>query len=135
MLAVWVVLKGKILMKKRTKKEFVGYNDYQDRAFGLKWGTAFALSELTQVINSAQQDALRDVKELKQMTRHEIDDVLQRAFLKSIKVSIQCNQRDENGILYDNIEGLFQGMADEDCFYIDDDPVYWEAVRNIKIIK
>lgn len=31
---------------RRTKKEFLDYNEYRDRPFGLKWGTAFAMDEL-----------------------------------------------------------------------------------------
>ena len=36
--------------RKRTEKVFVDYNDYKDRPFGLKWGTAFAIDELNKVI-------------------------------------------------------------------------------------
>lgn len=27
-------------------KKFIDYNEYRDRPFGLKWGTAFAMEEL-----------------------------------------------------------------------------------------
>ncbi|BDP72679.1 hypothetical protein EfmAA96_04640 [Enterococcus faecium] len=30
---------------RRTAKKFIDYNEYRDRPFGLKWGTAFAMSK------------------------------------------------------------------------------------------
>ncbi|QIK68787.1 hypothetical protein G7062_00155 [Erysipelothrix sp. HDW6C] len=119
---------------KRTKKEFTNYNDYYDRPFGLKWGTAFALSELTQVINSTKNDALKTIVELPIMSREEMDDVLQIAFLKSLKVEIQLSIRDENDRLLDSLTGSFSGMADADNVFINDIPIAWEHIRNIRIL-
>lgn len=127
-------LRIRVMSKRRTKKEFEDYNDYKDRAFGLKWGTAFALSELTQVIGKAKASALKEVKELPLMTRDEIDKVLQLAFLKSKEISIQLNHRDENGNLLDNLVGPFEGMADEEYLYLGDASVSWDSIRNVSTL-
>lgn len=121
--------------RKRTKKQFLDYNDYHDRPFGLKWGTAFALDELMKVVNQNKKTALLDIKELPLMSRVSIDKVLQIAVIKSLRVSIQLNHRDEVGNLSHNIEGVFQGYSDEDFLYIDDLAIEWQSIRNVAIIE
>lgn len=129
-------LKGWMMTKrKRTKKQFLDYNDYHDRPFGLKWGTAFALDELMKVVNQNKKTALLDIKELPLMSRVSIDKVLQIAVIKSLRVSIQLNHRDEVGNLSHNIEGVFQGYSDEDFLYIDDLAIEWQSIRNVAIIE
>ncbi|QIK57597.1 hypothetical protein G7059_06950 [Erysipelothrix sp. HDW6A] len=118
-------------MVTRTKKEFTPYNDYQDRPFGLKWGTAFALPELTKSIKSLHDEAVKYVEELPQMDRNEIDEVLQQAFLKNKVVSIQHNERDELGRLQDSIVSKFTGYADETYLFIDSKMIEWGRVRNV----
>ncbi|WP_236261871.1 hypothetical protein [Erysipelothrix urinaevulpis] len=120
-------------MRRRTKKEFVNYNDYEDRSFGLKWGTAFALDELKKVIDDNKNDAMDTGKKLPQMTQAEIDDVLQIAFLKTKSVSIQLNLYDDKDRLYPTIEGVFSGYADCENLYIEDQDIAWEIIRNIQI--
>lgn len=120
-------------MRKRTKKEFINYNDYQDRPFGLKWGTAFALAELTQVIQQTKSSALKEVVELPIMSRIEIDKVLQLAFLKAKRVSIQLNDRDKNDMLLDSIVGTFEGIADEEYLYLEARAIAWDRIRNVRI--
>ena len=122
------------MKKRRTAKEFVKYNDYDDRLFGQKWGTAFAIEELNQAIDINKNLANKVVMELRQMERSEIDDILQLAFLKSHTISIQLNDRDENNMLKDSIIGKFQGFADTDNIYINEQALPWESIRNIKII-
>lgn len=122
-------------MEKRTKKEFQNYNDYHDRPFGLKWGTAFALDELTKVIKHNKQKANINIKDLPLMSRHEVDRVLQEAFLKTKKVSIQLNSRDEYDNLKENIVGQFQGLSDGKYLYIEKSYIQWESIRNVQIIK
>lgn len=121
-------------MRNKTKKEFKEYNDYQDRPFGLKWGTAFALDELTQAIEKNKRKALKNIKPLSQMNRYEIDNILQTAFLKTTSVSIQLNEKDSLGNLYESIEGKFSGYANATHLYIENEPIPWESIRNIKII-
>lgn len=121
--------------RKRTKKVFVDYNDYHDRPFGLKWGTAFSLAELTKVITEGQEEALNQVKELPIMSRLEIDEVLQYAFLKSKPISIQLNIRDDNQNLLESIVGKFEGIADDECLYLGETEIAWESIRNIAIVK
>ncbi|QIK58216.1 hypothetical protein G7059_10345 [Erysipelothrix sp. HDW6A] len=123
------------MKKRRTKKEFIDYNDYHDRPFGLKWGTAFALDELTQSIEKNKRIANRNVKELPQMTRHDIDNVLQFAFLKSKTLSIQLNDKDEYSHYHDSIIGKFEGFADESNLYIGELPLPWDSIRNVSIVK
>ena len=120
--------------RKRTDKIFVEYNDYRDRPFGLKWGTAFAIDELNKVITDNKEKNQNVIIELSQMNRKEIDDVLQLAFIKSKKVTIQLNMKDEYGHYYNNLVGNFRGFADLEYLYIDHKPVEWGLVRNIKIV-
>lgn len=120
--------------RKRTKKQFTDYNDYRDRPFGLKWGPAFALDELMKVVRRNQKEALKTVVELPIMTRVEMDHVLQKAFLKSLRISIQLTTRDEMGKLSDNITGSFLGYADEHYMYLEEYEIPWDSIRNISII-
>lgn len=119
--------------RKRTKKVFVDYNDYRDRPFGLKWGPAFALDELMKVVRRNQREALKQVVELPIMSRSEMDQVLQKALLKSLMVSVQLSHRDEYEKLYDSLEGHFKGYADEMFLYVDEYEIPWDAIRNISI--
>ncbi len=120
--------------RRKTEKTFVEYNDYRDRPFGLKWGTAFAIDELNKVITDNKEKDQNIIIELNEMNRKEIDDVLQLAFIKSLKVTIQLNIKDENGHYYNNLDGYFRGFADFKYLYINDKPIEWELVRNISII-
>ncbi len=120
---------------KRTKKEFTDYNDYRDRSFGLKWNTAFAIDELNKVIVDNKEDSLKVIKELPKMNRTEIDEVLQYAFLKSKKVSIQLNVRDKNNRLIENIVGIFNGYSDRNHLYLSDKKIPWTMIHNIAIIE
>lgn len=122
------------MARKRTKKEFVNYNDYQDRPFGLKWGTAFSLAELTKVISEGKAEARNQVEVLPQMTRSEIDRVLQYAFLKSKTISIQLNDRDDNQNLLESTVGKFEGIADGEFLYLGETEISWDRIRNVKII-
>lgn len=120
--------------RNRTKKEFINYNDYIDRPFGLKWGTAFALAELSDSIQANKTDATKKIIELPLMSRFEIDSILQEAFLKSKKVEIQLNTRDSFGNLIDSVIGKFEGIADNTSLFLDTMDIQWEDIRNIKII-
>ena len=50
---VWPVSKVEKVMVKRTKKAFLDYNEFRDRPFGLKWGTAYAMDGVTRFLTSA----------------------------------------------------------------------------------
>ena len=121
-------------MSKRSDKEFTDYNDYQDRPFGLKWGTAFALDELTKVIDYNKEKAIKNIQALALMSRAEIDRTLQYALLKTQAVSIQLNTKDEAGNLKDNIIGSFEGFSDEEFLYIEKVAIRWESIRYIQIV-
>lgn len=128
-------MRGVFVTRKRTKKEFKNYNEYQDRPFGLKWGTAFALAELTKTIDEGKDDALKVVSALPQMDREEIDAVLQFAFLKSKVISVQVNLMDDHQRLRESVTGKFEGMADDSFFYVEDYAISWDIVRNVAVIK
>lgn len=121
------------MSRKRTKKEYTPYNDYEDRPFGLKWGTAFAMKELTNAIDDVKYQNTYEIEELPQMSRKEIDEVLQHAFLKSKIIEIQTNEYDDQDRHLPSIVGKFTGMADETYMYLEDDRVAWSDIRNIKI--
>lgn len=125
----------KMKKRKRTEKVFVDYNDYKDRPFGLKWGTAFAIDELNKVITENKEADNKVVLELPQMMREDIDKVLQSAFLKSKSVSVQLNIKDELGHYQDNITGKFDGMADGEFVYINNVAIEWFLIRNIALVE
>lgn len=125
----------KMKKRKRTEKVFVDYNDYKDRPFGLKWGTAFAIDELNKVITENKEADNKVVLELPQMMREDIDKVLQSAFLKSKSVSVQLNIKDELGHYQDNIIGKFDGLADGEFVYINNVAIEWFLIRNIALVE
>ena len=133
MQAVWQESKVDQLVL-RTRKEFSEYNEYHDRPFPLKWGTAFAMEELVKGIKDNEKNAIKSVKSFDQMAREDIDEILSEAFLKNKKVSIQLNTRDNMGRLLENIEGGFYGEAYEDYFVCEDRGIKWEDVRHIHIM-
>ncbi|PQF25920.1 hypothetical protein [Enterococcus mundtii] len=118
---------------RRTKKEFLDYNEYRDRPFGLKWGTAFAMDELVKGIDENAEAALKDLPPQSQMTREEIDQVLLQSFLYRQKVTIQLNTKDEFGRYLENIEGVFLGESDEDEVTINDIQIPWQEIRHIEL--
>lgn len=120
-------------MIKRTKKEFKDYNEYRDRVFGLKWGTAYAMDELVKGIEANKLEALKDNKEQTQMDREEVDAILSESFLYYKTVVIQLNLKDGFGRYLDNLEGQFLGEAYEDYFVLEDSKIYWEDVRHVEI--
>lgn len=123
-----------MMKSRRTQKVFVDYNDYHDREFGQKWGTAFAIEELTQAIDINKKKSSKKVTELPQQTRLEMDNILQFAFLKSKTVSIQTHDRDNLGSLQDSTLGKFEGFANEEFVYINDTPITWDNIRNISLL-
>lgn len=125
-------------MDKRTKKEFKDYNDFRDRPFGLKWGTAYAMDDLMKGVRANEEYALKTNKARRQMTREEIDTVLSESFLQKKEVILQLNLLDEFGRLLDDLSGFFDGEAYEDYFVLNDHIIRWEDVRHIetkKVIK
>lgn len=118
---------------KTTKKEFIPYNDYVDRPFGLKWGTAFAIDELKNAIKESEDEFNKNNEVLPLMEREEIDEVLQFALLKSKILIIQLNVHDKYDNIIDIIEGKFQGFSDRQYLYIDNNPIEWELIRNVRL--
>lgn len=119
----------------RTKKQFTDYNEYKDRPFGLKWGTAFAMAELVASIQQNQEWATKENEAMPSMNREEIDAILSESFLYHKKVSIQLNTRDQFGRLLDNLEGFFIGEAYTDYFILENKLIFWADVRHIEIKK
>ena len=122
-------------MVQRTKKEFKDYNDFHDRPFPLKWGTAYAMDDLMKHVRAGEQYALKDIAAKPLMTREQIDIVLYDSYLKHQEISLQLNFLDEFGRLVDSIKGYFQGEAYADYFVINDQKILWEDVRNIEIVE
>ena len=120
-------------MVKRTKKEFRDYNDFRDRVFGLKWGTAFAMDDLMKKVHANEYYALKDHAALPEMDREAIDLVLSESFLQTKELLIQLHQRDEFGRLLDPLIGTFQGEAYEDYFVFNDKLIQWEDVRHARL--
>lgn len=121
------------IQMKRTKKEFKDYNDYHDRPFGLKWGTAFALEELNHAIEINKRNATVFQQERPLMSRDELDNILQIAFVKQKMISIQLSDLDDLGNYLPSVEGKFEGFADENNLYLDGKAIPWNSIRNIEI--
>lgn len=134
MLVVWPVSKVEAMVK-RTKKTFLDYNEFRDRPFGLKWGTAYAMDELVKGIRENEAWATKEVAALELMNREEIDVILSESFLYHKPVSIQLNTKDEFGRFLDPLEGQFLGEAYDDYFVLNDQQIYWTDVRHIEIKK
>lgn len=122
-------------MVKRTKKEFKDYNDFHDRPFGLKWGTAYAMDDLMKGVRANEEYALKSIASKPLMSREEIDIVLSESFLKHKEVTVQLNILDEFGRLIDDVSGYFTGEAYQDYFVLDNTVVLWEDVRHIEAVK
>lgn len=131
---VWPVSKVEAMVK-RTKKTFLDYNEFRDRPFGLKWGTAYAMDELVKGIRENEAWATKEVAALELMNREEIDVILSESFLYHKPVSIQLNTKDEFGRFLDPLEGQFLGEAYDDYFVLNDQQIYWTDVRHIEIKK
>lgn len=122
-----------LIMVKRTKKEFRDYNEYKDRPFGLKWGTAYAMDDLMKGVIANEHYALKDNQAYPQMSRVEIDLALSESFLQHKEVEVQLNLCDEFGRLQDCFSGIFHGEAYEDYFVFNDNTVFWEDVRHVRM--
>ena len=124
-------------MVKRTSKsfnkQFQDYNDYHDRPFGLKWGTAFAMEELTSTIDENHLQASKNINAKPLMTREEIDEVLSFSYIKNQWVEIQLNERDEFGRFTEPFVGRFKGEAYVDYVVISDSRYNWEDIRHVGI--
>ncbi|AMB98942.1 hypothetical protein AWM75_02545 [Aerococcus urinaehominis] len=117
-------------MVRRTGKIFIEYNDYHDRPFYLKWGTAFAMDELVQGININAREAAKDPQVMPAMTRQEIDQILQKASRGHQTLVMQLYGRDQYGRYLDLIKGPFSGEADQSgiffmAAYIPYDQIRW----------
>lgn len=130
MLEEWLELRG--IKVKRTKKEFKEYNEYKDRVFGLKWGTAFAMADLMKKVKSNEEYALKDNLALQQIDRKEIDIKLAESLLQTKEIELQLNLLDEFGRIEDSVVGFFKGEAYEDYFVFGGRKICWEDVRHIK---
>lgn len=135
MLVVWPVSKVEKVMVKRTKKAFLDYNEFRDRPFGLKWGTAYTMDELVKGIKENEAWATKEVAALELMNREQIDVILSESFLYHKSVSIQLNTKNEFGRFLDPLVGLFLGEAYDDYFVINDQQIFWSDVRHIEIKK
>ena len=120
-------------MVKRTKKEFKDYNDFHDREFGLKWGTAYALDDLMKGVRANEAYALKTNDARPQMTRKQIDTVLSESFLSDKEIVVQLNLLDEFGRLLDELFGYFKGESYQDYFVFNDQVIYREDVRHVAI--
>lgn len=119
-------------MVHRIKKEFKDYNEFHDRPFSLKWGTAYALADLMKDVRANEEYALKSNTARQQMTRENIDAVLSDSFLRNKEVTVQLNLLDEFGRLLDDLSGYFKGEAYQDYFVFNGQVIYWEDVRHVE---
>lgn len=119
-------------MVHRTKKEFKDYNEFHDRPFGLKWGTAYALDDLMKGVRANEEYALKSNVARQQMSRERIDAILSDSFLRNKEITVQLNLLDEFGRLLDDLSGYFKGEAYQDYFVFNGQVIYWEDVRHVE---
>lgn len=120
-------------MQSKIPKTFKDYNAYHDRGM-MKWGTAYAMEELVSGIKKNQAEALKDLKLEPSMTRDEIDDVLQEAFLQVLPITVQLNTRDEMGRVKESLVGFFDGRSTSERWYFAGQWLLWEDVRNVRLV-
>lgn len=118
-------------MVRRTKKEFKDYNEYRDRPFSLKWGTAFAMDDLMKGVRENHRQAMKDNKLTDQMARVDIDSTLAMSFLQNKEIEIQLNLKDKYGRPVDLLVGKFSGEAYEDYIVFNNHKVFWGDIRSV----
>lgn len=120
-----------MIHEKRTKKEFIPYNEYVDRGMSLKWGTAFELGELTQAIETSQNEALRAITRLPQQTAEQIDYLLDQSIKYNRLLDIQLNTLDELGRVKPHVQGTFRGFKDWQTVIIGNETIDYDDIRHI----
>ena len=119
--------------RNRTDKVFKDYNDYHDRGM-IKWVTAYAMDELTKSIAAGNEEAMKAVPVLPQMSSLAIDKVLSEALRSNRPVSIQLNQKDRFGRQTESVVGHFKGYRAENDILIGEEWVTLETIRNVQIL-
>lgn len=119
----------------RTRKIFIPYNRYEDRPFGMKWATAYAMDELVKGIQKNHEDAAKESVALPEMTRSQIDAVLKEAWLMHYPITIQLSLKDHLGRYLEPFSAWFMGESNYSYFIVDDKKIRWEDVRHIELVK
>lgn len=117
----------------KTKKEFIPYNDYQDRPFSLKWPTAFPLGELQAAIKETNEYNARKIERLPQQSEAQIEYLLDRSIKQNKVLEIQLNSLDEYDRVQPHVFGVFRGMAEFDVVLIGENQIDFYDIRHIKI--
>ncbi len=117
----------------RTDKIFKDYNDYHDRGM-IKWVTAYAMDELVKSIAAGNEEAMKAIPVLPQMSSLAIDEVLSEALRRNRPVSLQLNQKDRFGRQTESILGHFKGYRAENDILIGEEWVTPETIRNVQIL-
>ncbi len=118
---------------KKTKKEYIPYNDYVDRPFDLKWPTAFPLGELQAAIKETNDYHSREIERLPQQSQAQIEHLLSRSIKQNKVLEIQLNSLDEYERVKPSIRGVFRGMAEFDVVLIGDQQIDFYDIRHIQI--
>ncbi|MDA9470591.1 hypothetical protein [Enterococcus sp. 5H] len=121
-------------MSKRTRKEFIDYNEYRDRGMAYKWDTAFAIGELQQGINESSAESKRNLQRLPQQTIEEIEYLLDQALKYNKLVDIQLNSLDQFGRVKPHVRGAFGGFLDMDTVKIDGHCIDYGEIRHISAV-
>src|SRR5699024_459131 len=95
----------------RTRKHFTPYNKYEDRTFGMKWATAYAMDELVIGIQSNHKHSAKVSTAHPEITRDEVVLVLMVAWFNHSPVSIHLSFIDYVGRYLDHILGGFTGVS------------------------
>lgn len=120
---------------RRTSKEFINYNAYQDRPFGLKWGTAFAMDELVAAIQEEREAAEYQVEMPRAMSDQELNEALKEGYLTHSSLRVYRNVRDSWGRYEKPLEGYFYGESTLEVFWLSEQMVVFEEVRAIEVLE
>lgn len=109
------------------------FRNYQDR--GMKKWAGFFLSDHTAKINQSNRQRQMIYSKKPEMTDIEISKVLLTAFSNHQKVNIQLKNRDQNGNLSADIEGMVEGYYQQDTIIISGCLVDLEDINHVEICK
>ncbi|MDA9472035.1 hypothetical protein [Enterococcus sp. 5H] len=121
-------------MTKRTRKEFIDYNEYRDRGMAYKWDTAFAIGELQQGIKESSDESKRNLQRLPQQSIELIDFLLDQSMKYDKLLDVQLNESDEFGRVKPHVRGVCSGFLDRDTVIIGETYIDYTDIRHVSAV-
>lgn len=105
--------------------------DYVDRGM-MKWQGMYLSEHTTALADERYKDDFR-LKKHNPMTKQKIYKLLEFAFMKRKKISIQINFKDVDGNIFNYIEGRIVGFGDYSVWLDNKESVSIEEIEYIKL--